>query len=88
MSDYATWRAERLRELDAIDAQIDKLPPILKGLALELTDWIGRSVESPAEYRIAADWHRDQIRQLARELDLITVAPATDAELANEKEGR
>jgi hypothetical protein len=86
MSDYATWRAERLAELDAIDAQIDKLP-----------EWIGPSAmkrSSDAIRRwVEGHWQVDdrlglELQRWSAELDLITVAPATDAELANEKEGR
>jgi hypothetical protein len=89
VTNYDIWREDRLRELDAIDAQIDKLP-----------EWIGPSAmkrSSDAIRRwVEGHWQVDdrlglELQRWSAELDLITVAPTTDDELramANEKDGR
>jgi hypothetical protein len=78
-ADYPTWRAERFRELDALKPKIDELPPnirqALRGYVNVLRERArGVHTESPFAGVQVKEW----VQGLARELDLITVAPASE----------
>ncbi|HEY2085493.1 MAG TPA: hypothetical protein VGH54_05590 [Mycobacterium sp.] len=79
-ADYATWRRDRLRELDAMQPKIDELPDMIGQQVRQIANWRRKLVESSAEYAIAADYWARQITQLAAELARIVVTPASDGE--------
>ena len=85
MTDYATWRRDRLAELDAIDAQIRKLPPLIQSV-MQNEPYQLRQRAEDLNWNDSWDRNRDdvgrwierKITQLAAELARITVAPASD----------
>ncbi len=72
--DYPTWRADRLRELDLIDAQIDELPTRIGRKVREYT----RFIRAELQLGHARTRTENDITQLAAELARITVTPASD----------
>ncbi len=77
-ADYASWRRERLAELDLIDAQIRELPEYIgDGPRIHL-DAIRKWLES--EWQVD-DRLQPELRRWSAELARITVAPASDGEV-------
>jgi hypothetical protein len=81
MDDYDTWKRERLAELDAVDAQIDKLPAIMRTQMKHCSQPLRNLV-----YDLNLGGHRYEsgkyvekaTRELAAELDRISVAAVSD----------